>query len=316
VWQFNRAWLNQLLFDCARLSLLQLYADPRHLGATPGLLLALHTWGRTLSRHPHVHCLVTAGGLDPAGHWRACKESFLLPLRPLQHLFRGKLLAGLRQALHGQRLKLPPQQDHEHWLDIITPLYRKHFNIQINPPYAHGRAVAMYLARYVKGGPLGANRALDLDAHTVAFSYPDHRDQQRKTLRLQTNEFIARVLWHAPPRGQHTVRHAGLYASAQLRQYHHSQAALRPASQPGPQTAIPCHASTSAAPPAACPICRQPLQRRFVPPTHLDASHQISEFSISSSNQIRPGPTLRSTGHSTAGHATVRRHLHFRAAAC
>jgi hypothetical protein len=317
LWQFNRAWFNQLLFDCARLSLLELCADPRHLGAIPGLLMALHTWGRTLSRHPHVHCLVSAGGLDPAAQWRACKASFLLPLRPLQHLFRGKLLAALRLALHGQRLKLPPQQDPAHWLGIITPLYRKHFNIQINPPYAHGRAVAMYLARYVKGGPLGANRTLHLDSHTVAFSYLDHRDQQRKTLRLQANEFIARVLWHAPPRGQHTVRHAGLYASAQLRQYHQSQVALRPALQPSPQPAMPCHTSTSAVPPAACPTCHQPLQRRFVPPTHLDVSHQVGEFSSTSSQRTRrPGPTHRSNGHSTGGRHRRRAYLPSVAATC
>jgi Putative transposase/Transposase zinc-binding domain len=316
MWQFNRAWFNQLLFDCARLSLLQLCADPRHLGATPGLLLALHTWGRTLSHHPHVHALISAGGVDADAQWRACRAGFLLPLRPLQHLFRGKLLAALRQALREQRLKLPAPLDPQ-WLGIVRSLYRKHFNIQINPPYAHGHAVAMYLARYVKGGPIGSDRALTLNAGTVSFSYVDHRDQQRKTLRLQASEFIARVLWHAPARGQHTVRRAGLYASAQQRQYHRAVDALRPTPPPRPELAFGCHTTNSTPSPLPCPTCRQPLHKRFIAPTRRLPEHQLGEFSKTSTPPTeRPGSTLRSTGHSTAGHATVRRHPHLRAAVC
>ncbi len=318
LWQFNRAWFNQLLFDCARLSLLALCADPRHLGAIPGLLMALHTWGRTLSHHPHVHCLVTAGGLDADAQWRACRAGFLLPLRPLQHLFRGKLLAALRLALREQRLKLPAPADSPHWLAIVKSLYRKHFNIQINPPYAHGRAVAMYLARYVKGGPLAADRALTLQAGTVAFSYVDHRDQQRKTMHLQASAFIARVLWHAPPRGQHTVRRAGLYASAQQRQYQHTVAALRPTPPPPkPALATSCYKSNSPPTLLPCPTCRQPLHKRFIAPTRRLPLHQLGEYSKTSTPPTeRPGSTLRSTGRPTDGHATVRRNRHFRAAVC
>lgn len=110
---------HKLLFDCARTSLLELCLDERHLGATPGLLMALHTWGRTLSLHPHVHCLISAGGLNDAGQWRASKTDYLVPVKALSALFRGKLLAHLSHALAHQRLKLPAQHDAQHWRQCI-----------------------------------------------------------------------------------------------------------------------------------------------------------------------------------------------------
>jgi Putative transposase/Transposase zinc-binding domain len=301
MWQFNRSWFNQLLFDCVRQALLQLCADARHLGATPGLLMALHSWGRTLSHHPHVHCLVSAGGVAGDGQWLSCRAGFLLPLRPLQHLFRGKLLAALRLALRAQHMKLPAPADTPHWLGVVKSLYRKHFNIQINPPYAHGRAVAMYLARYVKGGPLGAGRALKLDSATVAFTYVDHRDKQRKILRLHAHEFIARVLWHAPPRGQHTVRRAGLYASGLQRQHRQAALALQPFAPPRLQPSFARPHPEDIARPALCPTCGSTLHKQFFAPKRRSPEHQLGEFSRTSTPPPEHlGPTLRSTGQPTA----------------
>jgi hypothetical protein len=301
LWQFNRSWFNQLLFDCVRLTLLQLCADARHLGATPGLLMALHTWGRTLSHHPHVHCLVSAGGVAADGLWRSARAAFLLPLRPLQHLFRGKLLAALRQALREQRLRLPASTGSQHWLDVVKSLYRKHFNIQINPPYAHGRSVAIYLSRYVTGGPIAADRALSLHNSAVSFSYIDHRDQQRKTLRLHSHEFIARILWHAPPRGQHTVRRAGLYASALQRQHGQAALALQPFAPPRPQQPLVCTLSDNIAPTLQCPTCGSTLYKQFFAPARRSPEHQLGEYSQTSTPPTEHlGSTLRSNGQPTA----------------
>jgi hypothetical protein len=202
-----------MLFDCARTSLLALCADTRHLGAKPGLLMALHTWGRTLNQHPHVHCLVSAGGVSPSGEWHDSRSHYLLPVKALASLFRGKLLYQISQALHQGRLTLPPQQDMSFWLQCIRKQYRQHWNVQISDPYAHGRGVALYLARYAKGGPLPADRPLTEDGETVSFEYLDHRDHQPKRLQLNAQEFIRRVLWHAPASHQHMIRRAGLYAS-------------------------------------------------------------------------------------------------------
>jgi Putative transposase/Transposase zinc-binding domain len=275
LWEFNRAWMNQLLFDCVRQSVLELCAVPRHLGATPGLLMALHTWGRTLSHHPHVHCLVTAGGLDPQGQWRDSRCDFLVPLKPLQHLLRGKFLARLTRALQAGLLRLPPDQDALHWRRTIARHYRGHWNIQICEPYPHARGVALYLARYVCGGPLPRERALELAHDTVSFGYTDHHDGRRKTLRLDAHEFIARVLWHAPPRAQHTVRHAGLYATALREQHRACRDLLTAPTPPQPIRPLACHDFARPAPsPPRCSVCRAEL----VPAVVSNASHQFGEF--------------------------------------
>jgi Putative transposase/Transposase zinc-binding domain len=174
LWEYNRARLNQLLFDCARLSLLALCADERFLGATPGILMSLHTWGRTLSHHPHVHCLVSAGGIDDAGTWHTTREKYLVPVKALSALFRGKMLHELKRLIMDRRLTLPVEQNREHWQQAISGQYRRHWNVSISEPYAHGRGVALYLARYVKGGPLSKERALHMKAGQVSFGYTDH----------------------------------------------------------------------------------------------------------------------------------------------
>jgi hypothetical protein len=301
LWEFNRPRINALLFDCARLSLLELCADDRHLGATPGIIMALHSWGRTLSMHPHVHCLVSAGGLDSKNEWRASRSGYLVPVKALASLFRGKLLHHLKQAITEQRLQLPPQQDSQHWLACIKQQYRKHWNVQLAQRYEHGRGVALYLARYVKGGPLGRERALHADEHTVRFAYTDHRDGQRKNMTLAASEFITRVLWHAPPRGQHMVRHCGLYATAAKVQHQRAMQLLRPAPMPTPEHALACH-HLEPAPKPRCPKCHGALERTL----SVLPVHRLGENSIDPHRRAAPppGPTGRSNGQTTAGDAS------------
>jgi hypothetical protein len=297
LWQFNRAWFNKLLFDCARQSLLALCADPRHLGATPGLLMALHTWGRTLSRHPHVHCLVSAGGLDAQQQWRASRHGFLVPVLALQRLFRGKMLSHIQQAFRLQHLQLPPSHDATHWQRVLRQQWRAHWNVQISEPYEHGRGVALYLARYVKGGPLGGRRPIELTGSTVRLPYVDHRDAQHKTLALAAPEFISRVLCHAPPRGQHTVRQAGLYATALRAQHARCRALLTPAAAPLPPQPLACHHLQATTAPPVCPVCHLPLLRQFIAPF----AHHRGEVSIPlTPPPARLCPTLRSSGRPRA----------------
>jgi hypothetical protein len=291
LWEFNRRRINQLLFDCARQSLLELCANERHLGASPGILMSLHTWGRTLSRHPHVHCLVSAGGVDDHGQWKSCQSRFLVPVKPLQHLFRGKLLSHLSQALNGERLHLPTWLGTPHWKDVIAQQYRRHWNVRISEPYTHGRGVALYLARYVKGGPLPSDRSLDLTDDKVSFGYTDHRDQRRKTLHLQAREFIERVLWHAPPQAQHTVRHAGLYATTNRVQHRYCSRQLTQSTPPQATRPIACHHFVEPSPPS-CRQCDAPLVRSagLTP-------HRFGEFTLPSPARCGSRPTDRSNGH-------------------
>lgn len=295
LWAFNRERMNTLLFDCARQSLLELCADERHLGAKPGLLMALHSWGRTLSQHPHVHCLVSGGGMTAQGQWRRCRQHYLVPVKALAALFRGKLLHHIKHGIDAQRLRLPPHQDAQHWYACIKAQYRKHWNVELAAPYAHGRGVALYLARYVKGGPLPSDRQLDHDGQRVSMGYTDHRDQRRKTLRLDAQEFIARVLWHAPPARQHMVRHCGLYATAARQQHRQCAKLLSPTLMPTAPTTQACHALTRT---NECPQCQLPLRIT----QSLLPAHRCGEVSIPPHASTAPqlGPTLRWSGQPTA----------------
>jgi Putative transposase len=226
-----------------------------------------------LSHHPHVHALVSAGGLTPDLRWRPTRAGFLLPLKPLRLLFAGKLLAALRSRLDAGELRLPPEQPPTHWSRLLHSLYRKHWNIQINPPYDSGRSVTLYLARYAKGGPLPRQRALFMNPTSVSFEYTDHRDSRSKRLTLEPNTFIARVLWHAPPKGVHTVRHAGLYAAAAKRHHRFALIALTlpaPSDLPAPTSLPRSNAPRSTSAPL-CPVCSTPLSRTFSRPSPMTA---------------------------------------------
>jgi len=309
LWEFNRECFIRLLFDSVRACLLELLADPRHLGATPGLLMSLHTWGRNLSHHPHVHALVSAGGITPEQRWKPTRCGFLLPLKPLQALFSGKLLAGLRALLDDQHLRLPPQLPAAHCSDLISRLYRKHWNIQINPAYESGRSVTLYLARYARGGPLPASRPLFLRDSSVGFDFTDHHDGQRKRLRLTQHEFISRILWHAPPKGVHTVRHAGLYAAAARNDHRLACIALGYPTPPVSALAAltPSNPSPTAAPP--CPVCHAPLQLAFSrrpdppntgPPQARNQISTVQSAHVPPSTSAHLGPTPRSSRPATA----------------
>ena len=195
-------------------TLIELCADARFLGAAPGIVMALHTWGRTLNLHPHVHCLVSGGGLTPAGAWKAVQNGYLLPVRVVKSLYRGKMLAAIGAALEEARLRLPAQDTQAYWARTVRALYRKNWNVHLAERYAHGHGVLRYLSRYVKGGPIPEQRLQSANAQQVVFTYTDHHDGKQQRMRLATDEFIARVLWHAPEPGQHTVRHYGLYANS------------------------------------------------------------------------------------------------------
>lgn len=301
LWAFNRRAMIELLMRSVRECLLQLLASPRHGSIVPGLLLALHTWGRDLSYHPHVHCLVSAGGVDAMGAWKPLRRRFLLPLKPLRALFRGKFLAGMSLLLRSGLLTLPPSMNSASCAALVKRLYTKHWNIQIQPPYDSADGVAKYLARYVKGGPIPADRPLSIDASGfVRMPYTDHRDHRTKTLRLHVHDFLARVLWHAPPAGQHCVRHAGLYNSA-LRS-HHASVRLQLLSS---LHAAPTLATPAAPPAPRCTTCGRVLLP--APPVTAAALRQhansIRHTASARLRAVHLGPTQRSNGH-PAGQAS------------
>lgn len=208
LWRYNSRWFTHIYFTIVRDTLFTLSKDMKHLGALPGLVLSLHTWGRNLSLHPHIHGLITGGGLDGQGQWRATRNSYLFPSRVVRKLYKGKLLATLGDALEKGALRLPPCTD---GVQLLKRAARKAWHVRIQPPYRHGHGVMRYFARYVKGGPVSDHQITGYGKEGVIYQYTDHRDGCRKPLRLKPFHFMSRVLDHITEPRQHVIRHYGLY---------------------------------------------------------------------------------------------------------
>ena len=216
LWLLNYVLMAELLFHSARDALIELARDPKHMGAMPGLVMSLHTWGQQLPMHPHLHCLATAGGVNQAGEWVQPYRQSFLPAEPLKQLLRGKFIYGLRGlALHG-RLRLPDGWDYSRIDRLCRDLDHKRWNVRVCERYEDPTRVLNYLGRYLHGGPIGQSRLLAFDGETVTFRYKDYRDigpdgPREKTANLPTNEFVRRLLQHVPPKGFHMVRGFGFY---------------------------------------------------------------------------------------------------------
>jgi len=212
LWQYNRKWFTKTFFKACRNTLIELLEDDRYLGATPGILMTLHTWGRQMNMHPHIHCLITAGGLS-SDEWKATHNNYLLPIKVVKALFRGKMQAYIKQAYLEDMLRLPLNTTPHEFNQMHRSLYKKEWSIRIQEQYKHGRGVVLYLAKYMKGGPINPKQILSCDYQNTTFAYKDHHTGNIKTLKIATQELIRRILWHVPEIGVHVVRHYGLYAS-------------------------------------------------------------------------------------------------------
>jgi len=268
LWRLNTPAMMDALFAASRDTLLELLADPRYLGARPGMQLALHTWTRPLDLHPHIHALVSDGGMAD-GVWVTPRRSHLLPAKVVMMLFRGKLLDALRGLHRRGELRLPDALSAQRFASLLNRLGRKvKWNVRVCQRYAHGRGVSLYLARYVKGGPFNNTQIVRASADQVVFRYTPHGEpgapKRSATLALSPTNFLARVLTHAPESGRHTVRYYGLYAHACGEQLNaaralHSQVPVEP-----PQP-IEWQAYLARFPRALsairCPQCHAPLMR-------------------------------------------------------
>jgi hypothetical protein len=222
----NPVVVYNLLFQAATMTLRDVAADPKHLGAQVGVLAVLHTWGQNLHHHPHLHCVVTGGGLsctargvvDAAPQWRSCRPGFFLPVRVLSRVFRGKFLAFLQAAFQQQRLRFPGRlaalaapAAFRRWL---TPLYESDWVVYAKPPFGGPEQVLKYLARYTHRVAISNHRLVSLSDGQVTFRYKDYADDQRsKTLTLSAAEFLRRFVQHVLPKGFVKIRHYGLLAN-------------------------------------------------------------------------------------------------------
>ena len=219
----NKRVVYDLLFAAASQTLLCLGRDGRHLGAQIGVTAVLHTWGQNLLLHPHLHCVVTGGGLSMDGkRWVAGRERYFLPVQVLGRLFRGKFLHALQQAFNAGRLHLRGSTadlaDEASWDSLRDALYRKEWVVYAKPPFGGPEQVFRYLGRYTHRVAISNHRLVEVADGTVAFTLKDYADGgQRKTMTLQGVEFLRRFLLHVLPKGFVRIRHFGLCASANVR---------------------------------------------------------------------------------------------------
>ena len=225
----NKAVVYAMLFEAAAETLKTIAADKRHLGAENGAIMVLHTWGQTLTHHPHVHCIVPGGGLSPAcpgepaggDRWIACRRGFLLPVRVLSRLYRRLFLEKLKAAHRADKLRffgdLKHLADASAFADFLAPLRRAEWVVYAKRPFAGPEAVLAYLSRYTHRVAISNRRLVAIDAG-VTFSWKDYRRGGRERhMTLAADEFIRRFLLHVLPDGFQRIRHYGFLANGQRR---------------------------------------------------------------------------------------------------
>jgi Putative transposase/Transposase zinc-binding domain len=209
-----------LLMRAAAETLLEVAANPIHLGAEVGVLAVLHTWGQNLTLHPHVHCVVTGGGLAPdESRWIAGRDDYFLPVPILRRVFRGKFLAGLRAAFKRGKLRFPgdlaPLERSDQFNALLSQVVRTEWVVYAQAPFGGSAEIVLkYLARYTHKAAISNHRLVDLADGRVSFRWKDYAHGGRQgIMTLDAVEFVRRFLMHVLPSGFVRVRHYGLLAN-------------------------------------------------------------------------------------------------------
>lgn len=261
LWRWNRAAFGDLLLASVRETLLELLRDPKWLGAVPGMILVLHTGGRNLGIHPHVHVLVTAGGWTQEG-WKLPRYgSYLVAGGVIRKKFRNQLLTHLGAGLRSGRLAVPYDGEVEPWLELLHGLEQKDWYVHIRAKYPHGRGVMIYLARYLRGGPLKRTQLLSLRDGEATFRHFDHRTGGIKRVTLSPENFIAALAEHVPEPGQVMVRYAGIWANGKREQLAQCRAwlGMSAAAEPEYLTAMAFLERVGLGEQTRCPVCGKRL---------------------------------------------------------
>ena len=215
----NKQAVFNILFAAASRTLLTLARDEKHLGAQVGFTAVLHTWGQNLLFHPHLHCVVTGGGLSADdARWVCAREKYLLPVEVLGKLFRGKFLAALDRAFQNGDLDLGGStaelSDPATWRRFKDGLYNKDWVVYAKAPFGGPEHVFRYLGNYTHRIAISNHRLLEVRDARVRFRYKDYaHGPLMKEMSLSATEFIRRFLLHVLPSGFMRVRHYGLLAN-------------------------------------------------------------------------------------------------------
>jgi hypothetical protein len=215
----NQSFLYSLLFRTVAATLLEVAADPKHLGAKIGFFAVLHTWGSNLMHHPHVHCAIPAGGLAPDhSHWVRPRYPFFLPVKVLSRVFRGKFVAGLRRAFRRGQFEFSQRFRHlaepKCFAAFLRTLFRKDWIVYAKPAFGGPTQVLRYLGRYTHRVAISNHRLVDFDGTKVTFLWRDYAHGNRKRkMTLAAEEFVRRFLLHVLPRGFVRIRNFGFLAN-------------------------------------------------------------------------------------------------------
>ena len=257
----------RILMKAAAGAVMALCADRRHMGAAPAILAVLHTWTADMDYHPHVHLLVSGGGVGADGvSWREAKHPFLAPVRALSRLVRGKFHDGLKKERPDLEAQLPAKVWNRDWVAWCKP-------------WGQGEtAVLDYLARYVHRIAITNRRILAMDGRTVTFRYKDRKNAQWRTCTFTGHEFMRRFLQHVLPRGFHKVRYYGLWHCGKRPRRENARRTLL-LKRPQPDVEAPGADSPAAqtapddVPRVTCPRCGGHNTRHLGPLTHGPAQH-------------------------------------------
>jgi hypothetical protein len=215
----NKKIFYDLLFRTSAEALLEVARDPRHLGAEIGFFSVLHTWSQKLNLHPHVHCVVPAGGLSPDHtRWIHARENYFLPKKVLRKVFRGKFVAALKQAFHHGQLHFPADRkllaDPQTFAAWLRTLFRENWVVYLKPPFGGPEYVLHYLGRYTHRVAISNHRLVSFADGLVTFRWRDSADgNKQKLLPLSVNEFLTRFLLHILPQGFVRIRNFGFLAN-------------------------------------------------------------------------------------------------------
>jgi len=262
--------LYNILFESAWHVLNTFGHDAKWLGAQTGMISILHTWGQTLTLHPHLHCIVPGGGITKTGKWKTAKNNgkYLFNVKAMSQVYRGKFMALLKERLPQQMLPV-----------LVNDLYKKGWVVYAKRPFGGPQSVVEYLGRYTHKVAISNHRLTNIVDGQVSFSYKDYKHAAaKKEMRLDANEFIRRFAMHILPKGFVRIRHYGILSSTSK-----TACAVIIKEQLPPLTRIP-KVKKELYNPLQCPCCKKETMqtimrynRRGPPPDWKDEAQKIME---------------------------------------
>ena len=212
IFLFNQKICYNILFKATSESILELANDTKWLGAKVGITSILHTWGQTMEFHPHIHSIVTGGGLKN-NLWISCDKDYLFKIQVLSSLFKGKFLFYLKHN-HSDLVLNDNLKDIKSFNKFLEPLYNKTWITYIEPPKGKKENVIEYVGRYSFRVAISNDRIKNIDNGLIIFEYKDYKDNSKiKEMTITAEEFIRRFLLHVLPNHFTKIKHYGILAN-------------------------------------------------------------------------------------------------------